>query len=55
VSKEDIKKNFMELYDFIMNYEYSEKAHEIKSTIYKKAIEFMKKEVKECEKKSEDD
>ena len=45
VSMEDLKIAVHELYEFLMNYDYFQKATEIKSTLYHQAIKFMKKDV----------
>lgn len=45
VSMEDLKKAAHELYEFMMNYDYFQKASEIKSDLYHQAIKYMKKEV----------
>lgn len=46
VSIEDLRRAVQELYEFMVNYDYFEKATEIKSTLYHQAIKFMKKEVR---------
>jgi hypothetical protein len=44
VSMEDLRKAAQELYEFMINFDYIEKATEIKSNLYHQAIKFMKKE-----------
>lgn len=46
VSIDDLKKGAHELFEFMKNYEYIQKAIEIKSAIYDEAIKFMKKDLK---------
>lgn len=38
---EDLKKTVRELYDFMRNYPYYNRATEIKSTLYNEAIKYM--------------
>ena len=45
VSMEDLKRAVHELYEFMMNYDYFQKATEIKSDLYHQALKFMKKDV----------
>ncbi len=47
VSMEDLRKGMTELYEFMVSYDYFQKATEIKSNLYHQAIKFMKKEVNE--------
>lgn len=47
VSLGDIKKAIMELYDFMRNYPYYNKATEIKSTLYNEAIKYMQRDLNE--------
>lgn len=42
VSLEDLKKGVADLYDFMINYDYIEKASEIKNKLYDEAIKYMK-------------
>jgi poly(A) polymerase Pap1 len=51
VTKEDLKNNFLEFYEFIKSYEYYQKAMEIKAKLYEQAIKYMQKEVDEQKKK----
>jgi hypothetical protein len=51
VSKEDIQKSFSLLYDFMIHYEYYQKAVEIKSKLYQEAIKFMQKDLHNEDKK----
>jgi hypothetical protein len=51
VSKEDLQKAFAELYDFLIHFEYYQKAVEIKSKLYEEAIKFMQKDLHNEEKK----
>jgi hypothetical protein len=53
VTTEDLKESFKGLYEFIKNYQYYEKAVEIKSQLYQEAIKYMKKDVQEGETKKE--
>lgn len=41
VSAEDLKKGVHELYEFMINFEYYQKAIEIKNRLYEEAIKFM--------------
>lgn len=41
----DLKKGIHELYEFMMNYDYIQKATEIKSTLYQEAIKYMKRDL----------
>jgi len=45
VSMEDIRTSVKELYAFLRDYHYLEKAVEIKSALYEQAIKYMQKEV----------
>lgn len=45
VSMEDLKKGVHELYEFMMNYEYLQKAIEVKSRLYNDAIKYMQKDL----------
>lgn len=45
VSYDDLKKGVHELYDFMVNYNYYLKAHEIKSKLYNEAIKYMKRDL----------
>ena len=47
VSIEDLKKTVKELYDFMRNYPYYNKATEIKSTLYNEAIKYMQRDLNE--------
>jgi len=53
VSIEDLKKGAFELFEFMKNYEYIQKAIDIKSTIYEEAIKLMKKDLKNDKEKEE--
>ena len=53
VSIEDLRKGVHELYNFMMNYEYLQKAIEIKSHLYNDAIKYMHKELHQNERKKE--
>ena len=53
VSIEDLKKGAGELFEFMKNYEYIQKAIEIKSTIYEEAIKLMKRDLKNDKEKEE--
>lgn len=45
VSFTDLKQGVSELYEFLVNYDYIQKATEIKNTLYDEAIKYMKKDV----------
>jgi hypothetical protein len=45
VSIEDFKKGLLSLYEFLLNFNYIQQAQTIKSSVYEKAITYMKKEV----------
>ena len=45
VSIEDIKQGAQELFDFLKNFDYLQKATEIKSSLYQEAIKYMKKDL----------
>jgi hypothetical protein len=45
VSVEDLRRGIQELYEFMKNYDYFQKATEIKSTLYEEAIKYMKKDL----------
>lgn len=47
VSAEDLRKNIQDLYEFMISYDYYQKAHEIKSKLYKEAIKYMRKDLEE--------
>ena len=53
VSIEDLKKGAHELFEFMKNYEYIQKAIDIKSAIYEEAIKLMKKDLKNDKEKEE--
>ena len=53
VSREDFKKSLTELYEFLKNFEYYEKAVEIKSALYQEAIKYMQKDLENDQKKRE--
>lgn len=53
VSKEDLQKGVHELYEFIINYEYLQKAIEIKNKLYNEAIKYMQKDLNEDGRKKE--
>lgn len=53
VSIDDLKKGAQELFEFMKNYEYIQKAIEIKSAIYEEAIKLMKKDLKSDKEKQE--
>jgi hypothetical protein len=53
VSLDDLKKGAHELFEFMKNYEYIQKAIDIKSAIYEEAIKLMKKDLKKDEEKQE--
>ena len=53
VSIEDLKKGAHELFDFMKNFEYIQKAIDIKSAIYEEAIKLMKKDLKNDKEKEE--
>lgn len=43
VSVEDFKKGLHQLYQFLLDFNYIEQAQAIKSTVYEKAVELLKK------------
>ena len=45
VTMEDLKKGVHDLYEFMINYDYFQKATEIKSTLYNEAIKYMQNDV----------
>ena len=45
VSMEDLKKGVHDLYEFMLSYDYFQKATEIKSKLYSEAIKFMQKDL----------
>jgi len=53
VSIEDLKKGAHELFEFMKNYEYIQKAIDIKSALYEEAIKLMKKDLKNDKEKEE--
>lgn len=53
VSLEDLKKGAADLYEFLVNYDYIEKATEIKNTLYDEAIKYMKADVHNEKEKKE--
>jgi hypothetical protein len=54
VTAEDLKKGAQELYEFMMNYEYFQKATEIKNKLYHEAIKYMKGEIQNDQKKRQE-
>lgn len=55
VSTEDLKNDFNQMYKFLKNFEYYEKAVEIKSKLYEEAIKYMKKDLQNEKKSRESD
>ena len=53
VSMEDIKKGVHELYEFMMHYEYLQKAIEIKNKLYDEAIKYMQKDLQQDDRRKE--
>ena len=53
VSTEDFRKSVAHMYNFVVNYNYYLKAHEIKSKLYTEAIKYMQKELDKEEKHRE--
>jgi glycerol-3-phosphate O-acyltransferase len=53
VSMEDIRKGVHELYDFMMHYEYLQKAIEIKNRLFDEAIKYMQKDLQQDERRKE--
>lgn len=49
----DIKRGVHELYEFLISFDYLQKATEIKSTLYNEAIKYMKKDLQMDEKNRE--
>jgi hypothetical protein len=47
VSMEDLRKGVHDLYEFMLKYDYFQKATEIKSKLYNEAIKYMKKDLKD--------
>jgi hypothetical protein len=45
VGIEDLKKGAHELFEFLKNFDYVNKATEIKSTLYQEALKYMKKDL----------
>jgi len=44
VSVDDFKKGLKQLYEFLLNFNYLEQAQSIKSTVYEKAVQLLKKQ-----------
>lgn len=53
VSAEDLKKSVAHFYNFVVNYNYYLKAHEIKNKLYHEAIKYMQREIDKDEKERE--
>lgn len=53
VSAEDLKRAFLELFEFMRNFEYFNKAIEIKSSLYQEAIKLMKRDLRRDQEKKE--
>lgn len=53
VTFDDIKKGVHELYEFMVNYDYYSKAHEIKSKLYNEAIKYMKRDLQNEDRENE--
>jgi glycerol-3-phosphate O-acyltransferase len=53
VSKEDLAKSVKELYEFLRNFEYINKATEIKNTLYNEAIKYMQRDLQNEERQQE--
>ena len=49
VSIDDIKQGAHELFEFLKNFDYLQKATEIKSSLYQEAIKYMKKDLNNVE------
>lgn len=47
VTREDLMRGCQDLYEFIKNFDYYQKAQEIKSQLYQDAIKYMRREVYE--------
>jgi hypothetical protein len=47
VSVEDLRKNITNLYEFMLSYDYFQKATEVKSRLYEEAIKYMKKDLQQ--------
>lgn len=45
VTMEDLRKNITNLYEFMLTYDYFNKATEIKSKLYQEAIKYMKSDL----------
>lgn len=50
---EDLKKGIHDLYEFMLNYDYFQKATEIKSKLYQEALKYMQKDLKENQSQEE--
>jgi len=55
VSIEDLRKGVSDLYEFMLSYDYFQKATEIKSQLYKQAIKYMKRDLQSDTANDEDE
>lgn len=54
VSVEDFKQGLAQLYEFLLNFNYLEQAQTIKSSVYERAVQYLKNEKKQAETSDDD-